>query len=300
MTATPFLYCAAIALLLLPPAWRPWGRGGAIAGPVAGPSTGPIGSAICWVAGTFAAFYAMRDEWPPWPPTEAEQYWVYGTLLCLVPAVLEARAFALASVFGAGLFGAFVWLASEPLRNHAWESAELRYQLAGSAALGLATIVLRPRLRRASAGEATAATSAGFGNGPSAPGVLAISAGAAAAVLGQSYGGAAHMLGALGLIAAVLAILAMIRPAGSYATGLALVWAFSLPAILVAGVWFAETPWSSAAIVCLAPQVARIPLGAGTRPRLAAVTHGLMAAALGALALWLALRPENPYGDYYG
>jgi hypothetical protein len=276
----PFLYCGFAAALILSIAWRPWRKedGEHL--------RGYIGNALAWTAATFLAARVMKGQLPSFPPTEAEHYWAYGVLLCTLPAALEARSWRLASVLGVSIFGAFAWLASAPLRESYWEGNLAWFQVGAGVLLGLATMVLRP------------GPAASWARGPSYPGTLALATAMAAALLGQSYGGAAHVIGALAFVPAIVAILAMLRPERVYWPGLASSWSMGVPGMLVVAVWFAETPWSAAVLVALSAQLARLPLPARMSPRQRAILHGALVVVVGGVALWLGYEPPASYDDY--
>lgn len=280
MQFEPFLYCGLAAVLILSLAWQPW-RDSA-----PGDSQGWIANAIAWTAGTFLAVHAMKGRLPNFPPTEAEHFWAYAALLCLVPALLEARSWRVSTMLGGTIFAAFAWLASEPLRTSYWEGTEPWLQVGGATAVGALLFLLRPR------------PAAEWAEGPSYPGALALSTGCGAALLGQSYGGAAHVVGALAFFPAVVACIAMIRPRRCYWPGLAAAWTMGVPGLMVVGVWFAETPWSAALIIALSPQLVRLPLMRNRSRRERAVLHGALVVAAGALALWIGYEPASPYEGY--
>ena len=240
--------------------------------------------ACAWGLGFALAYFGLKGNLAPWPAKEVG-HWLFFSMLAAIPiASLHGKARSIPHfALGLALMAGFIWLSSAPLRKYDWEGA-LTWQmpLVLSAIAGV-TLLLNSDLVRARP------------LGLQVPGAFALTMGSAAFVLGQSTGGSAHLAGGLACVGAVFCVVSLVRSKQQVTHGASLPFTLGLSGLLFTGVFFASTPWISAVLLLVAPQMIRCgwPIKQSAVRFVASV---LACAALCGLAAYLSLVPEDPYG----
>jgi len=273
-TALGYAFAAALVLLAL--AWRPW-RGGE-ASRFAAPAT-----ALAFALALAAAHVGQVNELPI-PPGESGDWLTLFVLACALLSFFEGegRAARIELWIGRALLTAlFLWFGLEAKRIYRWEGVEEWYWLGGlSAGLLFCFGTLADLARRRARGIGlpfvlwVVVTSTAVAIGLSGSVVLAERAGALAIVLG-------------GVIVLSLWRTEKVSLVGGTSTLVA-----GLMGLLLLGYLYSSLPGTAALILMLAPQVARLP---GTSSRAHGI-RGLLAVILGAVAVFLAVPPPDPYG----
>ncbi len=250
----------------------------------------PWAAALAWGFGFLASYYAIKGEGAAWPPREA-LHWLFWAMALSIPiGALHGWRWSVPHYFlGTALWGTFLWFSSESLREYQWNDRDaLQIPLlivgVGAFALWLYSALLRARP-----------------TGIQVPGAFALTLGGAAFTVGQSMGGSAHIIGGMACVALLWALLGAARPSLSFHHGAVLPFFLGLAGMLYLGVFFAETPQLSAALLLLAPVGLRFGWWID-QPKASFLVSLLATAALVAAAGYLAYSPadaSDPYGDPY-
>ena len=255
-----------------------------------GASRTPWAGSFAWGLGFLASYYAVKGGFADWPPREA-MHWLFWSMVLAIPlGAFQGWKWSVPHfLMGIGLWAAFVWVSSKTLREHTWNDKN-DFQIpailvgVGALALWLYSALIRARPK-----------------GIQVPGAFALTLGGAAFVVGQSAGGNAHILGGLACVGLLWVVLALVNRGADVSYGLALPFLIALAGLLYAGVFFAETPQLSAALLLLAPAGIRVGW-AIEQPKTSFLVSVLATAALVGAACYLAYSPaeaSDPYGDPY-
>lgn len=251
----------------------------------------PWAASLAWGLGFLASYYAIKGGIAEWPPRES-LHWLFWTMVVAIPiGALNGWRWSIPHhLLGTALWAAFVWFSSESLREYHWNDRDALQVPGilvgiGASALWLYSAIVRARPK-----------------GIQVSGAFALTLGGAAFVVGQSMGGGAHLLGGMACLALLWALFAMLRGSVSMTHGAVLPFFVALAGLLYIGVFFAETPQISAALLLMAPAGLRFGWGID-HPKVSFLVSLLATAAFVGAAAYLAYSPadsSNPYGDPYG
>lgn len=240
--------------------------------------------ALAWGLGLALAYYGLKGALAPWPAKEVGHWHFFAMLVAIPIAALQGRTRSIPHFFlGVALMAGFVWLSSAPLRKYDWQG-ELIWQMPATlSAVAAIALLLNSDLVRARP------------SGLQVPGAFALTMGSSAFVLGQSTGGSAHLAGGLACVGAVFCVVSLLRSKQQVGYGSSLPFTLGLGGLLFTGVFFANTPWISALLLLLAPQMIRVgwPI---KKPAVRFITSVLACALICGLAAYLSYVPEDPYG----
>lgn len=286
----PFLYAGGIATVLIALGWRPWRAEFA-------PRWGPLASAVLPACAFWLAWLPLHGGTRiPWPPREGMHWVFWAVLVAAAPAAIRAlrapraegdapreRGWIAASALDLVAAQVLAWGALWPLIQNRWSSGRTALWVAGlSVCVVLSAGALRAAVLRR-------------GQGPELAGLALAALVGAALVLAQSSGASAILTGALCTAVGGLWVLGLWRRTIKPLAGAEAPLALTLVGLLLSGHIFASTPAVPALLLLLVPHLSWIP----GRSLPHAGLRLVLAAALVALAWWLAVPEPSPYDAYY-